>query len=135
MHLEKKFFKKMFEEFKKMAVCYVCGDPLTPMNYNRNPGLLCNKCLHTFQTQVYQTYQPPIQQSFAQQNQNTQQATPLYVQQQQYINQFTQQAANVRAVGPQNIPPPLGNIDDKSKNKGKCQEKWDQEFRGTTVGL
>jgi len=44
----------------------------------------------------------------AQQNQNTQQATPLYVQQQQYINQFTQQAANVRAVGPQNIPPPLG---------------------------
>lgn len=42
----------------------VCGDTLTPMNFNRNLGLLCNKCYHKFQTQVNQTYQPPIQQSF-----------------------------------------------------------------------
>nr|CAD2197735.1 unnamed protein product [Meloidogyne enterolobii] len=139
----REIFKKMFEKFKKMDVCIVCGDTLTPMNFNRNLGLLCNKCYHKFQTQVNQTYQPPIQQSFvnpqvgqgAQQLPvaqhvapgNVQQSTQLYTQQQQFINQFGQQAENIRTSESQAIKDRVAKIFVNPIKPSKWQKDWNKD--------
>uniref|UniRef100_A0A915MH10 Uncharacterized protein n=1 Tax=Meloidogyne javanica TaxID=6303 RepID=A0A915MH10_MELJA len=107
-----------------MVRCFSCGAELTPMNSMNSPYNLCYKCWY----RELQNYQPPVQPNiapsyvnpqFGQGAQqlpvaqhvapsNVQQATQLYTQQQQFINQFGQQAENIRTSESQAIKDRVG---------------------------
>nr|CAD2170621.1 unnamed protein product [Meloidogyne enterolobii] len=138
----REIFKKMFEKFKKMDVCYFCGGELTLMNYHENPFYLCRRCAYNSLN-----YQPPVQPNiapsyvnpqFGQGAQqlpvaqhvapsNVQQSTQLYTQQQQFINQFGQQAENIRTSESQAIKDRVAKIFVNPIKPSKWQKDWNKD--------